>query len=78
MHDYLTYDLTPSYEELDAHFRKAKEVLELICSSNPEDVRPDVPSYFMQLVDEMQMLDATNLNQLNRRAKSNDMCDKAL
>ena len=77
VHDYLIFDQTPSHEQLDAHFRDAKTTLEMICSSTPQDVRPEVPSLFLQLVDQMQMLDATNLNLLNTKAKSR-MCSKAL
>ena len=75
MHEYLTFDCTTSSEEMAMNMRDLTGLLQEICQSTSDDVRPEAPAKFMQLIHKMRKLDTATLMQLHRKSKN--QCDKA-
>jgi len=72
----LRFDHTVSNEEKDAQLGKAEETMRALCASVKEDdVRPETPRLFADLVRVMKTLDSTSLQRL--QASANSMCPQA-
>ena len=75
MHEYLIFDATPSHAEVDVTMRELNGLLQELCQSVSDDVRPETPSLFMKMIHKMRKLETSELMQLHRKAES--QCAKA-
>ncbi len=73
----LRFDHTPSREDVQQNYRAAEQTLRALCEQTTRDVRPDTPSHFNTLVQQMRVLDAPSLQRLHQMSSSGSICQSA-
>ena len=71
----LLFDHSMTAEEEEAKFQTATQTLRDLCKSSKDDIRPETPRLFANLVRQMRTLDESNMKRLYQNAGS--MCSGA-
>ena len=55
----------------------AQKALRQLCRTSDDDIRPETPALFAELIKELKSLNYDNLNELYEVVRSGRLCDKA-